>query len=289
MLFYICFLRAEGPISGTKRRVRFAVLGFANHGCDRGERTDGLIGLLAERRRIWRAGGAVEAVREALEQPGCPGSRASLVVSVTLHSPPDPIEPWEVLDLLAGLVPKSLVLYEEDEQGGGRYRLLETVRQYARDRLLESSCHRVVPSSAQAGGPPRPPGRAGPDPRARSAAGSPHCRGVFQYVEWTASWGISLTKGSPRSAHAPDRVCCQPSWRATGHRPLRRCAPVPRHSSAKRVRSHPLNWRTSNPGCGSADPVRRDRSGICCRFRAFVINYPVERDPRTRAPIRLRA
>src|SRR5207302_4095944 len=44
----------------------------------------------------------------------------------------------EVLDLLTRLVEKSLVVYEEDEQGPGRYRLLESVRQYARDRLLES-------------------------------------------------------------------------------------------------------------------------------------------------------
>jgi non-specific serine/threonine protein kinase len=44
----------------------------------------------------------------------------------------------EVLDLLTRLVEKSLVVYEEDDQGRGRYRLLETVRQYARDRLLES-------------------------------------------------------------------------------------------------------------------------------------------------------
>ena len=51
---------------------------------------------------------------------------------------PPAIESWEVLDLLTGLVQKSLVVYEEDEQGRGRYRLLETVRQYTRDRLLES-------------------------------------------------------------------------------------------------------------------------------------------------------
>src|SRR2546421_4211466 len=51
--------------------------------------------------------------------------------------PTETVEDWEVLDLLTGLVEKSLVLYEE--QGGeGRYRLLETVRQYARDRLLEA-------------------------------------------------------------------------------------------------------------------------------------------------------
>jgi tetratricopeptide (TPR) repeat protein len=55
-------------------------------------------------------------------------------------APPVPalIGEAEVSELLAGLVEKSLVQYEEDEQGQGRYRLLETVRQYARDRLLES-------------------------------------------------------------------------------------------------------------------------------------------------------
>jgi tetratricopeptide (TPR) repeat protein len=46
------------------------------------------------------------------------------------------VEEWEVLDRLTSLVEKSLVLYEE-QSGEGRYRLLETVRQYARDRLLE--------------------------------------------------------------------------------------------------------------------------------------------------------
>ena len=45
------------------------------------------------------------------------------------------MEDWEVLDLLTGLADKSLVIYEEVE---GRYGLLETVRQYAGDRLGES-------------------------------------------------------------------------------------------------------------------------------------------------------
>lgn len=44
----------------------------------------------------------------------------------------------QVLDLLTHLVEKSLVVYEEDEHGHGRYRLLETVRQYAWGRLRES-------------------------------------------------------------------------------------------------------------------------------------------------------
>jgi predicted ATPase/Tfp pilus assembly protein PilF len=48
-----------------------------------------------------------------------------------------PVEPGEVIDLLGALVEKSLVVYE-DAEGPGRYRLLETVRQYSRDRLSET-------------------------------------------------------------------------------------------------------------------------------------------------------
>jgi hypothetical protein len=59
-------------------------------------------------------------------------------VSATNPPPATPIDDWEVLDLLTSLVEKSLVVYEEDEQGRERYHLLETVRQYSRDRLLES-------------------------------------------------------------------------------------------------------------------------------------------------------
>ncbi len=50
----------------------------------------------------------------------------------------DGIEPDEVLDLLGGLVDKSLATLSQRDSGEGRYRMLETVRQYARDRLLES-------------------------------------------------------------------------------------------------------------------------------------------------------
>ncbi len=47
------------------------------------------------------------------------------------------IEEWEVLDLLTGLVDKSLVVAATQGEAS-RYRLLETVRQYARDRLAEA-------------------------------------------------------------------------------------------------------------------------------------------------------
>ncbi|HSH21959.1 MAG TPA: tetratricopeptide repeat protein, partial [Candidatus Caenarcaniphilales bacterium] len=52
----------------------------------------------------------------------------------------------DTLDLLARLVDKSLVLADEEIEEG-RYRLLETVRQYAQDKLIESgeaeSVHRL--------------------------------------------------------------------------------------------------------------------------------------------------
>jgi non-specific serine/threonine protein kinase len=54
------------------------------------------------------------------------------------------IDDWQVLDLLSALVDKSLVVYEEDENGHGRYHLLETVRQYARARLMESGTEEAV-------------------------------------------------------------------------------------------------------------------------------------------------
>ncbi|HEX3621550.1 MAG TPA: tetratricopeptide repeat protein [Acidimicrobiales bacterium] len=54
-------------------------------------------------------------------------------------SEPGGIEPADVLDLLTGLVDKSLVLAERPPGGGPtRYRLLETMRHYARERLAES-------------------------------------------------------------------------------------------------------------------------------------------------------
>jgi predicted ATPase len=49
------------------------------------------------------------------------------------------VEEWEILDLLSALVDKSLVLYEEDSNGVGRYRWLQTTQQYAQDRLMEEN------------------------------------------------------------------------------------------------------------------------------------------------------
>jgi non-specific serine/threonine protein kinase len=48
----------------------------------------------------------------------------------------EPIQQGDVLDLLAQLVSKSLVLADNVADSARRYRLLETVRQYGRERLL---------------------------------------------------------------------------------------------------------------------------------------------------------
>jgi len=51
----------------------------------------------------------------------------------------DEIESFDVLDLLSQLVNKSLAVVMEGSQSGEtRYRMLETIRQYARDKLLET-------------------------------------------------------------------------------------------------------------------------------------------------------
>jgi predicted ATPase/DNA-binding CsgD family transcriptional regulator len=52
----------------------------------------------------------------------------------------------DILDLLANLIDKSLVVREhrEDQGGRGRYRLLEVIRQFAKDRLLESGVEGAI-------------------------------------------------------------------------------------------------------------------------------------------------
>ncbi len=50
----------------------------------------------------------------------------------------EPIEDFEVLDLLGSLVDKSLVMLEEREERS-RYRMLETIRDYAGEKLLQDA------------------------------------------------------------------------------------------------------------------------------------------------------
>jgi hypothetical protein len=59
------------------------------------------------------------------------------------RSRPRPASSVDVLDLLTSLVEKSLVLYEESESSG-RYRLLETIRQYAAEKLRDAALERCA-------------------------------------------------------------------------------------------------------------------------------------------------
>ena len=54
------------------------------------------------------------------------------------------IEVYQIIDLLAQLMDKSLILNEVMESGENRYRMLETIRQYAYDRLLEKDVPQLV-------------------------------------------------------------------------------------------------------------------------------------------------
>ena len=49
----------------------------------------------------------------------------------------DGIEPADTLELLSQLVNKSLVVMEHEQHDEARYRLLETIRQYAQERLIQ--------------------------------------------------------------------------------------------------------------------------------------------------------
>jgi predicted ATPase/class 3 adenylate cyclase len=49
------------------------------------------------------------------------------------------IESWDVLEALGSLVTKSMIVLEDTVDGGVRYLLLETLRQYARERLAEDA------------------------------------------------------------------------------------------------------------------------------------------------------
>jgi predicted ATPase/DNA-binding SARP family transcriptional activator/predicted negative regulator of RcsB-dependent stress response len=56
----------------------------------------------------------------------------------------DGIEPNDVLDLLTSLVDKSMVMADTSAEGASRYRVLETLRQYGRERLIESGQENAV-------------------------------------------------------------------------------------------------------------------------------------------------
>jgi non-specific serine/threonine protein kinase len=99
--------------------------------------------LLMERLSVFAGGWTLEAAEDVCGSVGgweCGRSVGVDTEPGTPIAPPaqTPIHRDEVLELLASVVEKSLVVYEERESGP-RYRLLETVREYFRERGLEGA------------------------------------------------------------------------------------------------------------------------------------------------------
>ena len=55
----------------------------------------------------------------------------------------DPLDVSDVLDIVTSLVEKSL-LRVEDSEDSARYRMLETIRDYAREKIGRASCRERV-------------------------------------------------------------------------------------------------------------------------------------------------
>jgi len=67
------------------------------------------------------------------------GADLAAVEAVVFAGWPDDTAPPDALDALTGMVDKSLVVGETSPDGEPRYRMLETIREYAAERLAESA------------------------------------------------------------------------------------------------------------------------------------------------------
>jgi predicted ATPase len=95
---------------------------------------------LLQRLSVFAGGWSLEAAEAVCTNAECRMQNAGLGSDASTSIPHSAfciLHSDEVFDLLTSLVEKSLVVYEERD-GEPRYRLLETVRHYGRDRLLES-------------------------------------------------------------------------------------------------------------------------------------------------------
>ena len=111
------------------------------------------------------------------------------------------LEADEVMDLVASLVEKSLVAMEQRD-GESRFRMLETIREYAGEKLAESQgmqaaaaarhCHYFFDLSK----------------RAATA-----CKGRNSASGWTAWAWSTTTCARPCGCRRPTTAASTPSWR----------------------------------------------------------------------------
>ncbi|MGW0045972.1 BTAD domain-containing putative transcriptional regulator [Nocardia cyriacigeorgica] len=76
-----------------------------------------------------------DAERQVLRRLAVFAGGASLEAAEQVCADGSTVEPWQVLELLTALTEKSLLIATDD---GLRFRMLETIKQYAADRLAES-------------------------------------------------------------------------------------------------------------------------------------------------------
>ena len=153
------------------------------------------------------------------------------------------LAPAAVLDLLTGLANKSLVV---PDGNGTRYRMLETIRDYARDRLQErgeSVAVRSVTATTSSGSPRTP------SPTSKAARISLHGSRSWNRSTttcasrspgaWTSPRAARPTCGSPGRSTASGRTGATPTRVASGATPrLREMRGAPARALAPRRYMH---------------------------------------------------
>ena len=153
------------------------------------------------------------------------------------------IDELEVLDLLSALVARSLVVAEDAASGERRYRLLETIRQYAEERVDDAerpSCATATPASTSTSWRRAADGLRGPDQLRWLLEVEAELENVRAAMAWSVSRDDGFARGAVpvrRSASSPARCpasCCATPKRCSSCRASRRssatrsCSPPPR-------------------------------------------------------------